>query len=175
MTRVIRSRPLYRFVRLISLAGILVACQGAPGAPLPQLGAHLNTWVPDSAATVLHIGYGGLGAPSRLVIRDAGTFADVWRRIHRGLFPQPPIPAVNFALEQVVLVDIGGRPTGGYWVTIDSIGAYASGSSVFFTNASPGRSCFVTEAFTEPAHMVRAPLVLLDSVVFVERAVTREC
>jgi hypothetical protein len=59
-------------------------------------------------------------------------------------------PIVDFSTEIVVLIDLGGRPTGGY--SVDVVRATATGQNlkIDWVETRPGANCVVTTALTRP-------------------------
>jgi hypothetical protein len=92
-----------------------------------------------------------VGEPGLLVVRDAGTWADLWRRLS-GDEGDPP--AVDWTTEMVVLVALGMRPSGGYAVEVEAVSAIDGGIEVRTRETAPGPSCFTTGAITYPVHAV---------------------
>lgn len=70
---------------------------------------------------------------------------------------QVDIPGgVNFERETLLVVALGGRPTGGYGVKITSVTRELPGNvyTVFYSEGKPGPDSFVTQAFTYPTAAV---------------------
>lgn len=117
----------------------------------------------------------GLGDPLRVVIRDQEAWHDMWKRIHSTVVVGlPPLPEIDFAREMVVVVALGARPTGGYGVIVD--GAYERDDrlEVIVSVQSPGKSCMLTQAVTQPVDIVRIPKTN-RSVVFKDKENVHEC
>lgn len=116
----------------------------------------------------------GFDKPARLVIRDAANWEAVWAETFKN-GSAPPIPAIEFSREMVVLVALGSHPSGGYGILID--GAAETGTNtvaVTVRSISPGPKCAVTQAFTQPVDIARLPR--RDGVVrFVERSELTAC
>jgi hypothetical protein len=118
--------------------------------------------------------YSGLGERTREVVRTDAGWQALWTRIYRQQQPVPPVPAVDFGREAVVVAGMGTRNTGGYTITVDSATATADAIHVFVTERSPGGTCFTTQALTAPVHAVAIPA---DgrAVQFHENAVVYAC
>jgi protease stability complex PrcB-like protein len=118
---------------------------------------------PDSAATpvpvvrLLFTSYSGLIEPQRLVVRDPAAWAEVWTAIWRSHSPLPELPQVDFAREMLVVVALGARPNGGYGILVDSAIATADDVDVWIRAISPGPSCVVTTAVSQPVDIARLP------------------
>jgi len=90
-------------------------------------------------------------------VADASTWSALWVRIYLGLQPQPPLPAVDFASDRLLVAAMGWRPTGGYSINIDSVVRSQGGTVVYVTMTAPGPSCGTTQTVTSPVHVVRLP------------------
>jgi len=109
-----RHRPV--ILILIGVA-LLAACRrGAPpAAPAPSF---------NPVATTERLYYdngGGIQEALQLVIRDAATLADVWRRATSRQVEPPPVPQIDFTREMLVLV-AAGRMTPQDEIRVDSVG-----------------------------------------------------
>ena len=118
--------------------------------------------IPPNAARVavrplLAQQYSGVSDSQRVVLRDAAAWQAFWQEAVRNLTPAPPTPAVDFAMEMVVAVALGQRPTGGYDISID--GAYQAEGQLFVVvrQASPPPGAGVTQALTDPVAAVALP------------------
>ncbi len=98
----------------------------------------------------------------------------MWKQIYSLRWPLPPLPKIDFSKEMVVVVALGGRPTGGYGIVVD--GAYERDErlEISVSSHSPRKSCFLTQGITEPVDIVRLPKTE-RSVVFRETEVVHEC
>ena len=117
--------------------------------------------------------YSGLTESTRLVIRDASAWAEMWARLSTAR-PVPPLPTVDFNREMVVVAALGARPSGGHSIVVES--ASREGGSVYVTVRSevPGSGCLLSQALTSPVDVARMPRTD-DPVQFRERNVTRAC
>jgi hypothetical protein len=92
-----------------------------------------------------------------LVIRDQQSWQDLWSRMNRNASPAPPVPAVDFTQDMVLVAAAGTRNTGGYSVSITG-GVQSPGkATVNVLITSPGTGCNVTLAFTSPVDMATTP------------------
>lgn len=127
---------------------MLLAC-GSPTAPS------------TGPLTVVRVAGGSTAASSfgaqLLVIRDQAAWESAWQALHgKGSDPGPP-PNVNFSSNLIVLVSMGGKPSGGYTVSIPSADEEAGVITVAVTESSPGPTCVVTELITSPYSAVTIP------------------
>ena len=117
--------------------------------------------------------YSGLDKPDRIVIRDPVTWQTVWKEIWRGSSEVPPLPAIDFSNEMIVVAALGARSTGGYRILIDGANEVANGGvNVTIRSTSP-LNCLVTEAFTQPVDIARVPI--RGRVEFTERSEVHQC
>ena len=128
----------------------------------------------DSGAVLLHAASSGFGESDRFVVRDSVHWARVWDTAFARQAPVPPLPAVDFATEMVVVAALGTRPSGGYDIVIEGMASEAGGAAVLVATTAPGDDCFTTAAITEPVVMVRVGTVA-GPIRFHERAETHSC
>jgi hypothetical protein len=120
----------------------------------------------------LPVSFSAIGTVERVVIRSEAEWQPFWTRLWGG--DRRPRPAVDFGREMVVAATMGGRPTGGFWIQVDSVVVSSAAVDVFVTEHSPGRSCGTTQAFVYPADAVAIP-TSAHPVRFREAKVTTEC
>jgi hypothetical protein len=99
----------------------------------------------------------GYDAPQQLLITDAGAWAQAWQTVYRNQSEIPPLPAVNFSSDVVLLAAMGTRPTGGYSVRVTGVHALDGAFYVSVAERSPGATCGTFQAITAPVHAVRVP------------------
>jgi hypothetical protein len=117
--------------------------------------------------------YSGLDKPDRIVIRDAVTWQMVWMKVWFRDSEVPPLPAVDFSSEMILVAALGAHSTGGYSILIDGANEVANGGvNVTIRSTSP-LNCLVTEAFTQPVDIARLPI--RGKVEFTERSEVHQC
>ncbi|HEX8272958.1 MAG TPA: protease complex subunit PrcB family protein [Longimicrobiaceae bacterium] len=116
----------------------------------------------------------GYTAPARQVVRSEGEWRDVWARLHETMMPQPPLPAVDFSREMVIVAALGQRSSGGYSILVDSVYDAGSALRAVVRRSSPGAGCIVTASLTQPVDVVRVP-ASGKGVGFVDRDEVRDC
>lgn len=99
----------------------------------------------------------GFGEQARLVVQNQAQWEAAWQRTWHNHSPVPPAPAVDFGAHVVVLAAMGSRPTGGYSIRVEDAAARSDHVVVRVIETSPGRSCFTTQAFSEPVDIVKLP------------------
>lgn len=99
----------------------------------------------------------GFGDARRLVVEDEGAWAEVWSTWTGSVAPAPQRPDVDFDEERVVVATMGGRPTGGYSIGVESVERRAGEVAVRLFTVEPGQGCYVTQAVTYPGILVAIP------------------
>ena len=106
---------------------------------------------------VIDEGIMGPPQPTQMIVRDFRTWGLVWNTVH----PDQPIPVIDFATSQVVVVGLGARPSTGYIVHIDCVMQEFSpggpSTMVIYTEEQPGPDCIVLWIITSPYQMVVTP------------------
>jgi hypothetical protein len=118
--------------------------------------------------------YSGLNTPARLVVRDAAAWQSLWAQIYQRRFPVPPVPAIDFSREMLVVVALGSRSSGGYGIMIDGASDGGAYVTIAVRSISPSPKCGVTAALTQPVDIARLPR-RDGEVRFLEHAEVREC
>lgn len=156
---------------VIALAVLAAGCESPVATnPLPK-GA---TLVEMNEQVLVRDYHTGVQDRRRLVVRDESAWTSLWSEIIANRQPKTPAPQVDFATEMVLAVSMGGRPTGGYSIDIDSFYEANGRLYVVVLETSPGSSCATTQAFTAPFVAVKLPR-FDGEVVFAERAEVHEC
>ena len=96
----------------------------------------------------------GIMGKRLLVIRDINEFTDMWSDHAAGRSPQPAQPTVAFGTDMVIAAFAGQRDTSGYSITIEEIRENDEFIVVEIEVETPGDNCAVTEAVTQPHHVV---------------------
>jgi hypothetical protein len=109
----------------------------------------------------------------RRVIRTGTDWQAAWQTLVKNSEPKPAAPAVDFTRDMVVLAAMGTRSSGGYSIQLR---AFESSLAVFaeVVETSPGPTCMVTAALTQPVTLLLVPARAGD-VKFIERSETRSC
>jgi len=86
--------------------------------------------------------------------RTQDSWAAQWRRMHHHRLPEPPLAGVDWAIDMVVLLVCGTRPSGGYQLTIESIAVDGTSIEVRAVERRPGRNAYAPAVITNPFHAV---------------------
>jgi hypothetical protein len=166
----------------IALTVALGACAGAdPASPPGDVVTPPGD--PGKTITVVRLRaepysfayYSGLAQSDRIVVRDAATWQTVWNKVWQNAGDVPPLPAVDFSSEMILVAALGSRGTGGYGILIDGATEAANeGIDVAIRSVSPGANCVTTQAFTQPVDIARLPL-RAGKIEFKERAEVYSC
>jgi hypothetical protein len=99
--------------------------------------------------------HSGVREPLQIVIRAQAEWKNLWHR-HASIQPSvPPAPTVDFNKEIVVAVFLGEKPTGGHDIAILSVERVDGTLLISFTEKSPPAGAILTQALTQPFHIVR--------------------
>lgn len=94
--------------------------------------------------------------PLALAIRNQREWEHFWARHTALQTPRPATPPVDFEKFMVVAVFAGERPTGGYFIRIESV-EMGDITTVFYWEGMPLQSGFSTQALTQPYHIKVIP------------------
>lgn len=134
-----------RSVAGLALAASLVAAACASASPDAE----------HPFETVVSQTQSGLAERRREVVRDAAAWARVWAEIQSSVVPAPPLPAVDFAREMLVVVASGTRPSGGYAIKVRSVATRGDKLEVAVHEDCPAPGAMVIMVLTQPVEVVR--------------------
>lgn len=89
------------------------------------------------------------------VIQDNESWTELWNQHALFMLDTLPPPSVDFSKYTVVAVFMGEVNTGGYAMNIYDIVDIGSSLTVKLEKIEPGPKCIVTQALTQPYHMVQ--------------------
>jgi hypothetical protein len=90
------------------------------------------------------------------------------------LFLQPVAEhTVDFSSRRVILLSLGGRPTGGYSIAVEKIVDYGEFIKASIVIKKPGSNCIVTQAQTSPYQFAEVESV--KELLFEERVEVVNC
>jgi hypothetical protein len=92
------------------------------------------------------------------VVHDQATWQSLWARMNANHIPAPAVPAVDFSAEMVVVAATGGKPSGGFSVSIESASERSGTVTVEVTMTSPGPNCIRTGILTSPVAIAKLPM-----------------
>ncbi|MGH7794636.1 MAG: protease complex subunit PrcB family protein [Candidatus Binatia bacterium] len=94
----------------------------------------------------------------QIVIRGQAEWKDLWQRHAAIKTNPPPPPPVDFKSEIVVGVFLGEKPTGGHAIEIVSAERIDGTLLISFVEKIPPPGAMVTQAITQPFHIVRVAI-----------------
>jgi hypothetical protein len=162
----------YRFgVLSMLISGLSVGgCRSSSQLEAPQeVAAEL-----DSGSILLHLGYSGFSEPVRFVVRDSAQWAVLWATAFARQITVPPLPAVDFERDMILVAALGARPSGGYDIGIEGVRPEQGEAVALVTTTVPAEECYTTAAITEPLVMLRVGAVA-GGMRFSEQTETRSC
>lgn len=118
--------------------------------------------------------YSGIADSTRVVVRDSTSWRQLWTELTRPFVPPPPLPAIDFAHEMIVVAALGARPTAGYDIVIEGAARDSSGVEVAVRRTSPGAGCPVLAVVTQPVDLARLPTIA-GGTRFHERTIVTPC
>lgn|SRR3989338_3702850 len=93
------------------------------------------------------------------VIKEASEWRSLWDIVYAGTTPKPVLPGINFNNEIIIAVFQGMRFTGGYSIEIMNVIEKNNSLEILVKETSPSPGSFVTQAFTQPFHIVKTKRV----------------
>jgi len=165
------GREIVSRATLFACALTLSAC-AQPNAPEPA-GTELPVLRLQTEPYSLEFN-SGLRKPERLAIRDVAGWGKVWAEIYEHRGSKPPLPAIDFTKEIVIVAALGERPTGGYSILVTGASRAGNVITVRVESQSPGPGCGVLLSTSEPVDVARIPLSVAH-VEFDETAFVRSC
>jgi hypothetical protein len=105
--------------------------------------------------TVLKGHRSGVLESVQIVARNQRDWSALWKRHAAIESNPPPLPTMDFGKEIVAAVFLGEKPTGGHDIEITSVERSANNLVVSFVERGPQPGGVVTQAFTQPFHIVK--------------------
>jgi PrcB C-terminal len=108
----------------------------------------------------------GIREPLQTVARNDAEWRTLWQKQVAAQSNPPPPPAIDFKNELVAAVFLGEKPTGGY--SIEIVGAEKTNGSltISYSETVPRPGSMLTQAFTQPFHIVRVITTDTENVAF---------
>ena len=147
-----------------ALAGLLVGLILAGGACTPIDNDPVR---PVSFETIDKGFSSGIEIEEQIVIERVADWEALWTEHMALRSPVPELPELNFTRVTVIAIFSGLKSTGGYAVEIKEIATTNSEINVIYKVTEPGPDDMVTEAETQPFHIIKiergAPLPVVFS------------
>ena len=90
------------------------------------------------------------------VAENEDEFKKLWVEIHGNQIPQPDLPEIDFANQEVIAVFMGMRSSGGYSIAIRKVEDNDK-RIVHYSESAPDPDMLTTQALTSPYHMILLP------------------
>jgi hypothetical protein len=97
----------------------------------------------------------GVRAFRQSVVRTQAEWEMLWQRHTSAETNLSPPPALDFNKEIAVAIFLGEKPTGGFAVEIVRVERIGDELVINYKEASPAPGAIVTQALTQPFHIVR--------------------
>ncbi len=110
--------------------------------------------------------YSAYPTASQLSISSTAEWVSLWQQHSSNDQSPPPVPEVDFTQYRVVAVFAGQKPTGGYSVEIISVETTNSQLVITVKYRQPGAGDIVTQALTDPYHIIRFSRMNVENVIF---------
>jgi len=135
---------------LLLMSGVLLSCATGP--------AHGETTERRPAFETLARGsHSGVLTQREVLIESEYAFDRLWREIHSGRSPVPEKPSIDFEALQIAAVFAGEKPSGGYSIEVTAMQTEDEYLTVYFREQRPSPGDIVTQALTQPYHIIRFP------------------
>jgi len=136
-------RVLLTVVSILLLMPILFGCDANPSPTLTGI------------ETIDKGEYSGIVTKEQLVIESQDEWEELWGRHTAVHVPAPNASEVSFSKGMVIAIFSGEKPTGGYSIEITEVEFADDEVTIFFEEVSPEPGQPVTEALTQPFHIVK--------------------
>jgi hypothetical protein len=97
----------------------------------------------------------GMLKPQYVTINNQKDFENIWKQTHSIMTPVPTIPKVDFSKETVIGMFMGEFHTGGYSIKVTKVDKNKSELTVYFQTTYPKIGQIVTQALTQPYHIIK--------------------
>ena len=124
---------------------------------------------PTIPVTYRSVGKGyrsGVRDPLQIVARNQSEWTAIWRQHSLSDSGSRPPPAVDFDKEVIVALFLGEKPTGGYDVQISRVEQSDDALTIYYREKNPSPGGMVTQALTQPFHIVRIIGEIKGDVIF---------
>lgn len=155
-----RGARLMKWIEFISLlfVAVAVANQLKSTHHPEEIAAAEKSMTPMTEVTFRTVGKGnrsGVREFQQKVARSQSEWETLWQR-HTAAETSPPAPpVVDFNKEIAIAIFLGEKPTGGHAVEIVRVDRKDGELVINYKELNPAPGGMVTQAFTQPFHMVR--------------------
>lgn len=166
-------------LRLMALGAVPLLLICSIGEPLTvpkaaRIASASETAIADSLNHIYRGSHSGFVAPLRAVAMDSASFRELWTNAIRGVPGAPAMPRIDFGRNMVAIAAMGGEPSTGFAIAIDSVVLRGSSVEVHVLLGSSGNLCVQGQGFISPVDIVEVPK-RIGVVVFRDRHLVHEC
>ena len=108
--------------------------------------------------------YSGHNEKKDYVINSQNEWVKLWNKTMSNQIPLPEVPPVDFSKNTIIAVYQGSHSTGGYSIEITRIIEEDDQVIVYVKESSPSPGAEVTQAFTQPYHIVKTQKITKEIV-----------
>jgi hypothetical protein len=137
----------------VGVAALLLAAVACAGPQTRAEGEAAVRAVPISFTSIARGANSGIKESREIVVESTRD----WQALFTRHAPGTPPPLVDFAVDVVVGVFAGERPTGGYEVDILAVERHQAQTTVVYQVTAPPRDAIVITVLTSPFHLARLP------------------
>ena len=119
--------------------------------------------------------YSGAKTKQNLIIKSKKEWIALWKKIYSRMNPIPRVPYINFRKEIVIAALAGEFLTGGYVIEVFEIKQRRDQVEIQVHTRSPGKTCGVTHAFSQPIHLVKIKKTDAHKFIFKETNYVNDC
>ena len=143
--------------RLLASASIVVVTASSCSSPTPPTTTMPLPLTRFRTEDTAYLSISGYDQATRFVVRDRAGWESAWSQIHARLRPVPPLPDVDFSMQMIAVVGLGGQSTSGYDVVLASASETSGTITVEATSKSPSPRCVTLPVVTSPVDLARLP------------------
>src|SRR6267378_5203198 len=101
----------------VTISGLLLTALAHPSCVQPTAGMPLPI-TRFRSEPYAFLQYSGFEQPATLVVRDQQTWQSAWGQLFVNYSQKPPLPAIDFSREMIVIAAAGTKSTGGYNIVL---------------------------------------------------------
>ena len=157
-----------QYLRLLFIGLTAVLTLGRAGVISSFANSNTEKIISVSFSTIDKGFRSGIKERKLVVIKTEKEWEEFWRLHKKTFLTEQQIPPVDFKQEMVIAVFSGEKRTGGYGIEITRVEENLEKSrlEVFFLETHPSPKSMVTQALTQPYHIVKLKKVDIP-VVFI--------
>jgi PrcB C-terminal len=162
-------QAIYTLTLIMALVSVGTACGPLPAEEASPKSQLLETHTVDVEPL------NGIRRQQNLLIKDTSEWAAVWRELRQGSEETgAAVPQIDFMTQSVIVAALGGRPAGGYRITIEVELTTPTELIVSITEHQPGSNCIMVAIVTYPTAVVAVP-VAARTATFRSRTIAEPC